>query len=177
MQKPPAARRFSLRSPNSRQPIRKTLGDATPESVQLAAAGGTLGASSLEAVHQYGVAMEQQFAGKMEQALQSFSKAAELDPHFARAYSGMAAVSGNMGQLKDAEKYIQLALQNIGRMTDRERLRTRGLYYARTHDLQKCVEEYGELVKQYPVDNIGHNNLANCLSQLRNMSRAVEKRG
>jgi serine/threonine protein kinase/tetratricopeptide (TPR) repeat protein len=161
--------------PRLAAPIRKTLGDATPESAQLAAAGGTLGASSLEAVHQYGLAMEQQFAGKMEQALQSFSKAAELDPHFARAYSGMAAVSGNMGQLKDAEKYIQLALQNIGRMTDRERLRTRGLYYARTHDLQKCVEEYSELVKQYPADNIGHNNLANCLSQLRNMSRAVEE--
>lgn len=155
-------------------PIRKTLGDTTPESAQIAA-GGTLGSSSLEAVHMYGVAMEQQFAGKMEQALESFKKCAELDPQFARAYSGMAAVSGNLGRMDDAEKYIKLALQNIGHMTERERLRTRGLYYARTHDPQKCAEEYADLVKQYPADNIGHNNLANCLSQLRNMPRAVEE--
>ena len=160
--------------PKVSAPIRKTLGDATPESAQIAAAG-TLGSSSLEAVHQYGVAMEEQFAGKMDQALQSFQKCAELDPHFARAYSGMAAVSGNLGRLEDADKYIKLALENIGHMTERERLRTRGLYYARTHDLQKCVDEYSELVKQYKADNIGHNNLANCYMQLRVVSRAVEE--
>jgi tetratricopeptide (TPR) repeat protein len=155
-------------------PIRKTLGDATPEAAQLAAAG-TIGAASLEAVHEYGAAMELQFAGKMEQALQAFAKAAQLDPGFARAYSGMAAVSGNMRRPEDSEKYIKLALQNIGHMTERERLRTRGLYYLRTDDLQKCVEEFVELVRQYPADNIGHNNLANCLSALRNTARAVEE--
>jgi eukaryotic-like serine/threonine-protein kinase len=160
--------------PKVSAPIRKTLGDETPASAQISAAG-TLGSSSLEAVHEYGVAMEEQFAGKMEQALQSFQKCAQLDPHFARAYSGMAAVSGNLGRVDDADRYIKLALENVGHMTERERLRTRGLYYARTHDVQKCVDEYAELVKQYRADNIGHNNLANCLTQLRNMPRAVEE--
>lgn len=160
--------------PKLSAPIRRKLGDSTPESAQVAAAG-TLGSSSLEAVHLYGAAMQQQFAGNMEQALQTFAKCAELDPHFARAYSGMAAVSGNLRRFDDADKYIKLALQNIGQMTERERLRTRGLYYARTHDVQKCIEEYSDLVKQYPVDNIGHNNLANCLSQSRAMQKAVEE--
>src|SRR6266705_3562196 len=58
-------------------PIRKALGDTTPESVQLTAAGGAFQAASLEVVHDYSVGMEQQFAGKMQDALQSFSKAAE----------------------------------------------------------------------------------------------------
>src|SRR5258708_9431028 len=72
-------------------PIRKALGDTTPESVQLQAAGGAFTAASLEVVHDYGIGMEQQFAGNMQDALQSFSKAAELDPNFDRAYARMAA--------------------------------------------------------------------------------------
>ena len=156
-------------------PIRKALGDATPESVQLAAEAGAFQAASLEAVHQYGVAMEQQFAGKMSDALASFSKAAELDPNFARAYAGMAAVAGNLGRDQDAEKYIKTAMEHVDRMTERERYRIRGLYYARTENWDKCVEEYSDLVKQYPSDNIGQDNLAFCLASLHDMPRAMEE--
>jgi len=156
-------------------PIRKALGDTTPESVQLDAARGTFTAASLEAVHQYGLGSEQQFAGKMEDALQSFSKAAELDPNFARAYAGMAGTLGNLNRPQEAEKYLKLAMEHVDHMTERERYRTRGLYYRKTGDLPKCVEEYTELVKQYPADNIGHLNLANCYSDLRNMPKALEE--
>jgi tetratricopeptide (TPR) repeat protein/predicted Ser/Thr protein kinase len=155
-------------------PIRKALGDTVPESAQLSAAGGSFTAASLEVVHQYGVGMEQQFAGKMGDALGSFSKASELDPAFARAWAGMAAVSGNMGRLQDAENYAKLAMAHVDRMTERERYRIRGLYYVRTGNWQKCVEEYTELVNQYPADNIGHNNLAGCLAHQHNMAKAME---
>jgi eukaryotic-like serine/threonine-protein kinase len=156
-------------------PIRKALGDTTPESVQQAATEGSFAVSNLEAVHQYGIAMEQQFSGKSQDALQSFSRAAELDPNFARAYSGMAAASRNLGQRQDAEKYIKLAMGHVDRMTERERFRLRGTYYILTGNWQKCIEEYSALIKQYPVDNIGHSNLAYCYSNLPNMNRAVEE--
>ena len=156
-------------------PVRKALGDSTPESLQLEAARGTFTAASLEVVHQYGVAMEQQFAGKMEDAFRSFSKAAELDPNFARAYAGMAGTSGNLNRPQDAEKYFKLALAHVDRMTERERYRTRAVYYRKIGNLQKCVEENSELVKQYPADNLGHLNLANCYSDLRNMPKALEE--
>lgn len=156
-------------------PIRKALGDTTPESVQLSATLGTFTAASLEVVHEYGVAMEQQFAGKMGDALQSFSRAAELDPNFARAYIGLAAINGNLGQLQDAEKYVKLAMEHVDRMTDRERYRIRGLYYSSTANWQHCVEEYSDLVKQYPADVIGHNNLARCYKHLRDLPRAIEQ--
>src|SRR6202030_2416950 len=73
-----------LTIPKLAAPIRKALGDTTSESAQLQAAGGAFTAASLEAVHQYGLAMNQQFAGNFEDALKSFAKAAELDPNFAR---------------------------------------------------------------------------------------------
>jgi len=161
--------------PKLAAPIRKALGDTTPVSVQLTAAAGAFQAASLEAAHQYGVAMEQQFAGKMPDALQSFSRASELDPNFARAYAGMAAVSGNMGKPQDAEKYVKLAMEHVDRMTERERYRIRGLYYLRTENWQRCVEEYSDLVKQYPADNSGHNNLSICYKGLHNTPKAIEE--
>lgn len=156
-------------------PIRKALGDTTPTSVQLEKAGGAFTASSLEAVHEYSLGMKEQFAGQTEQALASFNKAVEIDPGFARAYAGMAGVAIKMEKLSDAEKYVKLAMEHEDRMTDRERFRVRGLYYLTSGNWHKCAEEYDELVKRYPGDNIAHNNLAVCLSQTRNLSRAVEE--
>jgi Tfp pilus assembly protein PilF len=143
--------------------------------VQLAATQGSFASSNLEAVHQYGLGMEEQFAGKMQDALQSFTKATELDPNFARAYSGMAAASRNLGQRQDAENYIKVAMQHTDRMTERERFRLRGTYYILTSDWKKCIDEYSSLIKQYPVDNIGHGNLAYCYSNVPDMVNAVKE--
>jgi tetratricopeptide (TPR) repeat protein len=164
-----------LAVPKLAAPIRRALGDTTPESVQLDTARGPFTASSLEAVHQYGLAIEQQFAGKTQEALQSFSKLAEMDPNFARAWIGMAGASLNLGRRQDAEKYAKLAMEHVDRMTERERYRIRGLYYITTENWQKCVEEYSALTKQYPADNIGHENLAVCYSYLHNMPKALEE--
>jgi eukaryotic-like serine/threonine-protein kinase len=164
-----------LTIPKLAAPIRKALGDTTSESTQLQAASGAFTAASLEAVHQYGIAMNQQFSGNFEDALKSFAKAAELDPNFARAYAGQAAVAGNLGQFQDAEKYAKLAMGHVDRMTDRERYRIRGLYYSTTGNWQKCVEEYSELVKLYPADNIGQTNLAICYADMHKMPKAMEE--
>jgi tetratricopeptide (TPR) repeat protein/predicted Ser/Thr protein kinase len=162
-----------LAVPKLAAPIRKALGDTTPESVQLAASG-PFTAASLEVVHLYNVGMEQQFAGKMDEALSSFSKAVELDPNFARAYSGMAATAGGLGRQADGEKYVKLAMQHVDRMTERERYHTRAFFYFMTGDYPKCVEEYSNLVGQYPADIIGQANLAACYGQLRDIPKAVE---
>ena len=154
--------------------IRKALGDTTPESVQFASVSGEFKAASLEAVHQDAIGLEQQFAGKYDEALQSFSKAVQFDPNFARAYSGMAAMAENLGKMKDAEKYMKLTMEHVDRMTERERLRNRGLYYASTGDWQKCVEENTQLVSRYPADRVGQLNLSACYAQLRNIPKAVE---
>jgi tetratricopeptide (TPR) repeat protein len=60
-------------------------------------------------------------------------------------------------------------------MTERERYRIRGLYYLQTANWEKCVEEYSELVKQYPADNIGYNNLSVCYRSLHNTPKAIEE--
>src|SRR5260370_36094775 len=89
----------------------------------------------------------------------------------------MGGQAGNLNRPQDAQVYFKQAMAHVDRMTERERYRTRGVYYRKLGDLQKCVEEYSELVRRYPADNIAHLNLANCYSDLHNMPKALEEAG
>lgn len=160
--------------PKLAAPIRKALGDNTPASVQFNEVSGGFTAASLEAVHQDALGVDEQFAGNFQAAFDSFQKAAELDPKFARPYTGMAAMAQNLGRPSDAVKYMKLAMQHEDSMTEREKYRDRGLYYLTTGDWQNCVQEYTQLVKLYPADRVGQNNLASCYVQLRKAPEALE---
>ncbi len=160
--------------PKLAAPIRKALGDTTPPSVQFDQVSGGFTAASLEAVHQDALGVDEQFAGNFQEAFDSFQKAAELDPKFARPYTGMAAMAQNLGRPDDAVKYMKLAMQHEDSMTEREKYRDRGLYYLTTGDWQNCVQEYTQLVTRYPADRVGQNNLASCYTQLRNAPKALE---
>ncbi|MCI0391496.1 MAG: protein kinase [Acidobacteria bacterium] len=154
--------------------IRNALGDTTPESVQLAAAE-TFTTASLEAAHIYAVAQELQWAGKLEEAIRSYSHATRLDPDLGRAYAGMAAVYANLGHLDQAEKYYQMAMARTDRMTEREKYRTRGGYYLLVRNHQKAIEEFSALVEQYPADSGGLTNLPLAYFYRRDMARALEE--
>ena len=160
--------------PELAAPIRKGLGDSTPTSVQFAEVSGGFKAASLEAVHQASIGVDEQFAGKFQEAFDSFQKAAALDPKLTWAYTGMAAMAQNLGKPEDAVKYMQQAMQYVDNMTEREQFRDRGLYYRVTGDWQNCVQEYTRLVTRYPADRVGQNNLSICYTQLRNAPKALE---
>jgi tetratricopeptide (TPR) repeat protein/predicted Ser/Thr protein kinase len=154
--------------------FRKALGDNTSESAQRFAMD-TLSATSLEAVHEYALAMEALDNNKYADALRSFSRAADLDPNFGLADAGKAIASRNLGENREAEKYIKEAITHIDRMTERERYRTRAMFYFITADYQKCVEEYGALITRYPSDVSAHNNLGICYGYLRNIPKTIEE--
>src|SRR4029077_7856525 len=85
------------------------LGDAVPESVQLAQAE-TFTTRSLEAAHEYARAMNLESAGKYDDAINAFKRTIELDPRMGRAYVGIGGLLTNLGQQEEGEKYFKLAL-------------------------------------------------------------------
>jgi tetratricopeptide (TPR) repeat protein/predicted Ser/Thr protein kinase len=153
--------------------VRKGLGDDTSGSAREFAIA--LSATSLEAVRYHAAAMEAASVGNYDEALRGFSKAVAVDPKFGIAYQGMAAASLSLSKRQDAEKYISEALRHLDGMTPRESYSTRGLSYRLTGDYKGCVKEYSDLVAQYPADVLGHNNLAVCLSSLREMRKALDE--
>ncbi len=154
--------------------VREALGDDTSDAAQRFAME-TLSATSLDVVKDYAAAMSALSDNRPEDARQSFQKALNRDPNFGLAYAGMAIASRNIGQQQEAEKHIKEAVRHVDRMTERERYRTRGLFYYLTSDYQACVKEYSDLIARYAADVAAHNNLALCLTYLRDMPRARDE--
>jgi serine/threonine protein kinase/tetratricopeptide (TPR) repeat protein len=154
--------------------VRSALGDETSNSNQLLGMR-SISTTSLEVASLYAAALEAQSMGRVEEALGNYSKAVQLDQEFGLGYQGLAVMSRNLGRLQESQKYAGEALRYLDKMTERERLTTRGYYYIRTGDYQQCVKEYGDLTARYPADVVAHNQRAVCLARLRDMRGAVEE--
>ena len=154
--------------------VRIALGDTeVPGAGPLASE--TFTAASLEAASAYALGQELQAAGKRDEAIKKYSEAIALDPDFGRAYSGRAAQYEGLGRPAEAEKDYQEALARIDRMTDREKYRTRGLYYLFARKPEQAVGEFTSLLKAYPFDTTGLANLALARFYLRDFTQALEQ--
>lgn len=139
--------------------VREALGDDDVRPAE--GAVETFTAASLEAVKAYTQAQLAALDGDYEGSLDLYAEAVELDPDFGRALSGWALSLFTLGRTEEASQKWEEALSKMGTMTERERLRTMGLYYiAVAGNYEKAIETYRELVERYPADNAGRNNLA-----------------
>lgn len=140
--------------------LREALGEESLDREKLVTSE-TFTAKSLEAAQAYSTAQSLQYVGKYEEAMEFYRLALEHDPDFGRAYSGLALSANSLGQTDNADQMWQKALSMLGTMTERERLRTLGLYYSLvTRNFQKAIETYELLVQKYPADDTAHNGLA-----------------
>ena len=155
-------------------PLRRALGDTTPEAAQLRAAE-TYSSSSIEASQAYAKGQELQWDLKYLDMIPFYEQAIAADPEMGRAYAGLALAYRNTGRHREAEKYFQLALSKTGRMTEREQYRTRGAYYLFTRNDQKAVEEFTALTRQFPADDAGRINLTLADFYTRDFKRALEE--
>jgi serine/threonine protein kinase/tetratricopeptide (TPR) repeat protein len=154
--------------------VRTALGDEASESAQMFSMA-SLSATSLDVVRHYAAAQESSSNNRFEEARASLLKAVEVDPKFGIGYQLLAVQSRNLGQLQEADKYINEALRYLEGMTEPERYSTRGMYYRLTGDYPQCVREYSEMIALYAGDVTAHNQRALCLSLLRDLRGAVDE--
>jgi eukaryotic-like serine/threonine-protein kinase len=152
--------------------VRRSLGDVTPESEQIKEE--TFTASSLEAAGAYEQAQQLQRAADVPGAIAAYQRVIELDPGLGRAYAGLAAVYANAGRREEAERNYKLALQQIDRMTEREKYRTRAGYYLFTRNTEGAIEQLTLLLKYFPGDTAGMANLAFARFNRREFLAALE---
>ena len=140
--------------------LREELGDEDLDREKLVTSE-TFTAKNLEAAQAYSKAQSLQYNGKYEEAMAFYEQALEHDPDFGRAYSGLALSAHALGRTEQADELWRQALTMLGTMTERERLRTLGLYYSLvTRNFQKAIETYELLVSKYPADDTAQNGLA-----------------
>jgi tetratricopeptide (TPR) repeat protein len=154
--------------------LRSRLGDVSAESVQ-ALTKETFTTTSLEAMQAFARGQELDDQGRSEDAIKEYLRAIDNDPNFGRAYASLTVVYLNMGRLEEAGRYFQEAMKRIDQMTDREKYRTRGIYYLSVRDWKKAIDEYTALLKEYPGDYVTHAMLAIAYFYARDMAKAVEE--
>ncbi len=153
--------------------MRRALGDTTPQAAQLEAAE-TFSSASLEASQKYALGQEAQWNGQWNQALDLWQQSIAIDPNLGRAYAGMAATLANMGRRQDAEHMYKLAMGKLDRMSEREKLRTRGGYFLLERNYGKAIEQFRQLTSEFPVDTAGLANLALAYFYQRDMPAALK---
>jgi tetratricopeptide (TPR) repeat protein len=154
--------------------VREALGD--DRSRDTVSSAETFTATSIEALQAYSQAQLMALDGDYEGSLDLYAKAVDIDPNFGRALSGWALSLFTLGRTDEAAAKWEEALSKMGTMTERERLRTLGLYYiAVAGNYEKAVETYSELVENYPADNAGRNNLAIASFAMLDFDSALEQ--
>lgn len=140
--------------------LRTALGDTTDESAR-AADRETFTSSSLEAASLYSQAQALMAGGKWEDTIPLYERATTIDPQFGRAYSAWAAALFYLGRTDESEALYKKAFAASDRMTKREKYRVmRNYYLTVTQAYDQAIENYKNLVDEYPADQAGHANLA-----------------
>jgi eukaryotic-like serine/threonine-protein kinase len=151
--------------------LRRTLGD-TPR----VGTGESLTSASLEAVREYSLGQDVANAGRHEEAIAHYRAATERDPKFGRAYSGWATAAYYSHRTDEAAAQWKRALALLDTMTEREKYRTLGAYYLGfAKNYPKAIENYSSLVRLYPTDLAGHNNLAFAYFNVLDFAKAREE--
>jgi tetratricopeptide (TPR) repeat protein/TolB-like protein/predicted Ser/Thr protein kinase len=131
--------------------------------------------SSVEAYRYYaeGVHLHERFLEP--QAIPLLEKAIEIDPKFAMALAKLAVVSGNLGQIDKGDEYARRALDNIDRLTARERYYIEGYFYSlRPETRARGIQAYEQGLALHPEHQASRHNLAVQYWNLERFDKAVE---
>ena len=120
----------------------------------------------------YAAAQDAASNGKFEEARDSASEGGgALDPKFGVGYQ----LAGRWRRATWASCRRPRSTSSEALASPRRHDRARALHaragtvFRVTGDYQQCVKEYGELIARYAADVVGHNQLALCSTQLRDM--------
>ncbi|MCK4556398.1 MAG: tetratricopeptide repeat protein, partial [Candidatus Aminicenantes bacterium] len=135
---------------------------------------GKITTSSPEAYRYYREGMEYFAKGDFIKSLPLMEMAVALDPEFAMAYRNMALAYTYIGYRSEALERLQKAFELSDKVSDRERYYIHGVYYLQSENTyDKAIEAYTELLKVYPDDSIGNNNLGALYAMLEEWDKAI----
>jgi tetratricopeptide (TPR) repeat protein len=120
--------------------------------------------ASVETLKLYTEALQRHEQKGPRTALADMLQATERDPSFAIAYRNLGNFYGNMNELSAMEYSLTKAFELRRQLTDRERLRIEGMYYELvTGEIDRAVDIWQSMIREYPTDEIPRNSLAWCL--------------
>ena len=140
--------------------LRAQLGESLPSIQKYNAPLEQATTSSLEALNTYGKALTTWDAKGDLASVPLFKQAIALDPNFAMAYGGLAAVYNNLGETDAARESTIAAYRLRDRVTETERASIDARYYLYvTGEVDKAALTYQNLANEYPESAASYNHL------------------
>ena len=131
--------------------------------------------SSLEALKAYSLGQKALSEKGSAAAIPFFERAIELDPTFASADQGLAAMYRNLNQPERAAQYLTRAVELGTRLSERERLFILGSYCIDvTGEIEKGIQNYELLTQAYPRYARAYGNLGVAYASLGQYEKAAE---
>lgn len=152
-----------------RQKLGESPGVVKDNSVPLA----KVTSSSLDAVRYFTLGKQALYNGDPSQAVLMFGKAVELDPNFAMAHAYLGVSYEHLNQYALESDQLAQAARLADRVSEPERLRIMGAYYATQLDFVKACENYQLLAQLAPEDPVPYVNIAVCKKDLQDLDAAV----
>jgi eukaryotic-like serine/threonine-protein kinase len=135
---------------------------------------GQITTASPEAMKYYVEARKKHLAVQYQDAIPLYEKAISLDPGFAMAYRGLSTAYSNRGFIKQSREFMQKALENADRISDRERLLIQArIYYQSEQTYDQAIETYDQLLKLYPEDDLALNGIGNIYNNIEEDAKAL----
>lgn len=155
--------------------LRVRLGESLPSIQKYNAPLEQATTSSLDALNAYGKALSTWDAKGDLASVPYFQQAIQLDPQFAMAYGGLAAVYNNLGRDELAREYSSKAYSLRDRVTESERGSIDARYYLYvTQELDKAAQTYETLAADYPDVAGSYNHLGTIDQRLGRDDQAVD---
>jgi tetratricopeptide (TPR) repeat protein len=111
--------------------------------------------------------------GRLDEAVDQFLKAVEINPHYAKAYYNLGLALFQKGQLDDAVAQYQKAVEI--NPNDVEAYYNLGLALFQKGQLDDAVAQYQKAVEINPNYAEAHSNLGNALFQKGQLDEAVDQ--
>jgi len=131
--------------------------------------------SSPEAFKYYVEGRRFHLNGEYRQSIVLMEQAVAIDPEFAMAFRSLAVSYGNLGLSPQRSEYIQKALDLGERLSEKELYLIQGDYYRETEaTFDLAIEAYTRLLRLYPDDTSGLQNLGTLFNDIEELDRALE---
>jgi len=129
--------------------------------------------TSLAALGLYAQALDETRGARPLAAIPLLEGAVRLDSSFAVAYTALATIFGNRGQMVQAQEAMDRAYALSGRLPDRERYRTRASYHRQAASPDSAAYYYELLVRLEPDNSAAINNLGDLYEDLGRYEEAL----
>jgi len=117
--------------------------------------------ASIDAYRYYAQGIDLHERSLEAQAIPLFEKALSIDPGFAMAMIKLAVAESNAGDGAKSRGYAKRALDEVDRLTPRERYYIEGFYYSgRVDTIGRSIEASTKAVTLYPDHQSARHNLA-----------------